>query len=336
MIFLSDMMRFSHSVFQSPLVLLLCLLVLVSVRFNRNTLLFDRDLADAAYYIGNVEHFRGEAPTYGLRAPFNERLLVTAVAALLPLDPMTAINLVNVVMVLVALFYLDKLLIRLVGVESLRWGGLYLFVVSFPVFYYATIGYVDSGVLAMICMGTYAVYASRALLFLTAVLLGTLAKEGIVLLVLVAMAYAYSTKSRKWLLYALASLMLYGGVWGLVKYWTPNTQGGTPLLYWKPFQQRLAMNLSRPTMYISSLLSFGLPGTLCVVFLIRNGREWLRHWQADLPLWVGFLGGAAMWVYSLLSAYTDGRFFWISTCFPIVLAMMAWRRFGNPFHYQAS
>lgn len=309
--------------------MLVCFLLVVAVRFNRNGLLVKRSLADVAFYIGNVEFFRGEPVSVSLQAPFNERLLVTAVASLLPFDPMTSINVINIIFLLTAIWFLYKLLNHFNLDSRFVWLGLYIFVLSFPTFYYSTIGYVDSGVLLMIFVGTYAVYKENYLLFLLAVILGTTAKEGVVVLVPVAAAYAFTRKNNRWFFTAAAGLLLYLVTWGLVKKYVPNGHGHTPVLYWHPNSWRIGDNLSRLQTYVSSILSFGIPGILCGYYLIRFTGAVKNAWKDDLPLWAGVAGGYSLWLYTLFAAHTDGRFFWVTYCFPIVLSMLWLSRSGR-------
>jgi len=309
--------------------LLVCFLLVVSVRFNRNNLLVKRSLADVAFYIGNVEFFRGEPAGVSLQAPFNERLLVTAVASLLPLEPMTAINVVNVAFLLTAVWFLYKLLNHFNLDSRFVWLGLYMFVLSFPTFYYSTIGYVDSGVLLMIFAGAYAVYKENHLLFLVAVILGTTAKEGVVVLIPVAVAYAFTRHNARWYFTAAAGLVLYLVTWGLIKKYMPNGHGDTPVLYWHPNSWRIGDNLGRVQTYVSSILSFGTPGVLCCYFLLKSAGAIRGAWKDDLPLWAGMAGGYSLWLYTLFSAHTDGRFFWVTYCFPIVLSMLWLSRSGK-------
>lgn len=316
---------------RSPFALLLCFFLVVAVRFNRNDLLVERSLGDARFYIGNVEFLRGAPLAFNVQAPFNERLLVTLAAAPLPFDPMTSINIVNVVFLLASLWFLYQLLEHFRLDDKLVWIGLYLFVLSFPTFYYGTIGYVDSGVLLMIFAGTYAIYKEKHALFLLSIFLGTIAKEGIVLLIPVAMAYAFTRKNYRWYFSAAAGMVVYLLAWGLVKRYIPNGHGDTPVLFWQPITWRIISNFTRPNAYISSILSFGIPGAMCCYYLCRFGGAVKSAWKDELPLWVGTIGGYLLWFYTLFSAHTDGRFFWIAYCFPIALAMLWWRRFGPPY-----
>lgn len=304
------------------------LLLLISVRFNRNTLIFNRHLGDAAHFISNVDYFRGDKISYTLGPPHNERILVTLVASILPFDAMTAINVVNVIFILFALYTLYLLLVASGIRDDLVWIGLYLFVISFPTFYYSTIGYVDSGVLAMIFLGLLALYRENHLLFLFSILLGTLAKEGIILLIPVALGFAYSKSQKKWVFTAIAGLVLCIGISLAIKANMPSTRFKNELIYFKYLPWRLESNLTRSHFYLSSIWSFGIPGMVLLYFFYTKRRQILMRWKQDLPLWIGTLGGWAMWFYSLFSAHSDGRFFWVTYCFPILLVMSWCNQYG--------
>ena len=316
-------------IWQNPFTLFICFLLVVSFRFNRNDLVIKRPLNDAAYYIANVQMHRGETPAYRYKGPFNERILVTLVAAVLPFEPLTAINLSNIIFLVIALLFLSKTLQTFQLPGRFHWLGMYLFVFSFPTFYYSTIGYTDPGVLAMLFMGAYALFANKYGLFLWAVALGTLAKEGIVVLFPVVVTYALCRENYRWLGIAVVSLLLFLSLTFLIKSWV--SEGGNRPFYWKPLPNRVQFNLARPNFYLSTLLGLGVPWLLCVVLFIKNFRSVLNHWKEDAPLWVGTLFSFLPWLYMIFSAFPDGRIFWVSYCFPISLAMVWSDRYGLPF-----
>jgi hypothetical protein len=314
---------------RNPLVLIVCFLLIVSIRFNRNDLVIKRPLNDAAYYIANVQQIRGEEPTYAFKGPFNERLLVTTLAAVLPFEPLTAINLANIFFLLIAIYCLFQLLSFLNLPERNLWIGVYLFVISFPTFYYSTIGYTDPGVLSMIFIGIYSLYSGKHFLFLLAMTCGTVAKENIVMLIPVALAFGYSRSDKKWYITALISALLFTVISAWVKHNIADQINTS--FYWKPTLSRAFYNLARPNLYISSVLSFGIPGFLCLLFLVKKKLSVFEYWKQDLPLIIGLLVTFPPWIYMIPSAFPDGRAFWIASCFPIALSMVWWNRYGNPF-----
>jgi hypothetical protein len=322
-------MAFTSTSWQNPVILILCFLIIVSIRFNRNSLVVDRPLNDAAFYIANVERHRGEKTSYTYKEPFNERFLVTILAAHLPLEPLTAINITNIGFLLFSLYLLGSILKKLGIPEKLVWLGLYLFVFSFSTFYYSTIGYTDPGVLAMIFMGVNALYFNKYWLFLLSMILGTFAKEGIVLLIPVALAYGYSRDDKKWLLTGTVAFIIFLGLTTLVKL-NVGEHHNAPF-FWRFDLNRVGFNLSRPNFYASSALSFGIPGSLCLIFLYKYGKNIMEMCKEDLPLIVGTISAFLPWIYMIFSAFPDGRAFWIASCFPIALSMVWWNRYGNPF-----
>ncbi|TDE16648.1 hypothetical protein [Dyadobacter psychrotolerans] len=292
-----------------------------------------RPLNDATFYIANVQFLRGEPLTYQFKEPFNERLLVTAVAAILPFEPLTAINLANIFFLLLALYFLRQLLTALSLDEKYVWGGLYLFVFSFPTFYYSTIGYTDPGALSMIFLGASSIYKNKYWLFILAMILGTMAKEGIVILVPVAAAYAFSRDDKKWYFFSAAAILIFFAITAVVKS-NIAEHVNTPF-FWKPRAWRIYFNFSRPNFYISSILSFGIPGVIWLTFLFRETSQVTNFLKQDLPLITGTLAAFLPWLFMIISAFPDGRAFWIASCFPIALAMVWWQRFGNPFKFKS-
>jgi hypothetical protein len=316
---------------KSPALAACCLLVVASIRFNRNDLVVARPLNDAAYYISNVEKMRGVDPTtYAYKGPFNERILGTTLAALLPLDPLTAINVVNLIFLLAAVYFLFRLLLDSGISENLSWLGLYLFIFSFPTFYYSTIGYVDPTVLGCIFLGAWAIFSKKPLLYLAAVAAGAFAKENIVVLILPALAYAYSSGKAQWyvlgilggLLVVLANFILRRHLSEINDY----------LIFWEPRAFRISDNFTRPNFYISTLLSWGIPLVACSYYLINRPREVLHRIKDDLPLWAGILTILGGSFYMFIAAFPDGRNVWVSYCFPLLLMLRWWQRWGPPFH----
>ena len=322
-------MPFPRACWKKSILLVVCFLLVVSIRFDRNELLIKRPLNDAAFYIANVQFLRGDQLTYVFKGPFNERLLVTAIAAILPFDPLTAINLANIFFLLFALYFLWQLLSSLDLDENHVWAGLYLFIFSFPTFYYSTIGYTDPGVLSMIFLGASSIHRQKYWLFILSIVLGTMAKEGIVLLVPVALAYGYSRKDKKSYIFSAIALLCFLAITAIVK--LNVTERVATAVYWKPSVGRMYFNFLRPNFYLSSILSLGIPVAICVTFLFRRTREIVKMLKPDLPLIIGTVAAFFPWIYMIFSAFPDGRAFWIASCFPISLAMVWWKRYGSPF-----
>ncbi len=316
--------------FGNPVTALLCLLLVASLRFDRNDLIISRPLNDAAFYIANVEKIRGVEPTtYPYKGPFNERILGTTIAAFLPFSPLTAINITNLLFLAAAAYFLFRLL-RDTGIpESLSWLGLYLFIFSFPTFYYSTIGYIDPTVLTCIFCGAWSIFTGRFIWYFIAVAAGALAKENIVVLIPVALAYAYSSKEIKWGIAALIALTIVLLINSLLRNFHQDINDY--IVFWEPGWFRIRDNFSRPNFYISTVLSWGLPLLICFLYVFRYPVDIVRNLRNDLPVLTGIVFITATTSYMIIAAFPDGRNIWVAYCFPVFLAMRWWHRFGNPF-----
>lgn len=317
---------------KSPLLAVLFLLLVASLRFNRNDWVISRSLGDAAFFIANVEKARGiESTTYPYKRPFNERILGTTLASFIPSSPLTAINLTNLAFLLAAIYFLFKVL-RESGIsENLSWLGIYLFIFSFPTFYYSTIGYIDPTVLACIFAGFWAALTGKPYFFLAAIFVGSFAKENIIILVPLALAIAFTTRQKKWVLYASLGLLLIISV-NLI---TRNVLSETASIDWKPFWEpssfRSLVNLQRPNFYISTVLSWGIPLFVCCYYFLTHTRQIFSSFKDDLPIFAGIATIAGATFYMITSAFPDGRNVWVSSCFPILLMLRWWQRYGAPF-----
>lgn len=316
--------------FRSPFIAALCLILVASVRFNRNDLIIKRPLNDAAFYISNVEKIRGIEPTtYDYKGPFNERILVTTLAAFLPFSPLTSINLINLLFLSAGLFYLYKLL-KVSGLsDDFVWLGVYIFIFSFPTFYYSTIGYIDPSVLAAIFCGTYALYSNRYGLFIAAIIAGAFSKENIVILIPVALAYAYSRNNRQWVMTGLASLIIILIINFTMKKYLFQDDPTIEAIYWKPNLSRFIWNIQRPHFLISTFLSSGIPILSGIYFFFRYNKQISINWKEELPLWAGLLSIAGITLYMISAAFPDGRNVWVAYCFPVLLSLKWWERLGS-------
>ena len=175
-------------------------------------------LGDSRYYVETVRWLSGEmddviagqeetdtkfdrlgiaSNIQGIRAPFCYRLVVPALAAALPLSPMTAINAVNVLLVVGAMLLLYRLQRLLALSERDALFGSALFAVSFPTFYYSTIGYVDPVVVFAVTACLNLIYGRHYLAAALVIGFGLLAKENIVMVV-PALAAGVWVTTRSW------------------------------------------------------------------------------------------------------------------------------------------
>lgn len=308
------------------------ILVLVCVpRFNRQDLGFlgaltsggataTEEKGDAEFYETYVQVFRGEASRDALTTPFSYRPLVPLLAAPLPFGAMTALNLVNLVGLEIGMLFLFLILRRLGGSDPLALLGCALYAVSFPVFYYGSVGIVDPVLVGFVTAGTYCILADRLRWLVAVSLLGVLCKETVV--VLLAPLFVHLWRARA--LGFVAALVLTGAL-GLgmaavevgVRLQVPGTAGHG----WPMSLASLLENLQRPRAVLSFLLGLGVPGAAALLFAAGRASEVVRRPELA-TLAAGFLATLALSFYAMLAAYADGRFIWLSYPFSIPLAMV--------------
>jgi hypothetical protein len=281
-------------------------------RFNRNTMLVDRPLNDARYFIAYVEYFRGEVPSDAIRPASNWRLLVPAVAAQLPFAPMTAINIVNILCLALSVVFLFKSLQALHIYEPLLWIGCWLFIASFPTFYYTCIGYVDPGALLFISMGINATLRNSFFGLLLAMLLGTAAKETIILLIPFVLGYYWPTNRTKAIGWTLALTLVFIAENILIREFVYITPGERNPAFWSFSTEAIMLNVNRLNSYLAPLLSFGLPGVLWVWALSKTGFHKILQTPILLASVLMVFASLGLFGISVVATYGDGRMIWPS------------------------
>lgn len=274
------------------------------------------NLGDARQYIQYVEVLRGEVDDLP-PAPFRYRPLTPVLAAPLPFAPMTAINVVNVAALAAATFWLWRILVGL-GVGDRRVAlGCLMFVVSFPTFYYGTIGYVDPLAIALTMACVQAVLAGRHVLLLALVPLAALAREATVIGVVVAVVWLALAEPRRrvvigwsvtWVIGFAATVVAVR--WGLY---------GEGTNVWRPSFDLAVDNLSRPRTWMSAALTLGVPAVLIVVRAVKLPQLERRHivfFGSGVLLCFGLFG------YALFGAFADGRFLWPIYVFSVPFAVL--------------
>ena len=274
---------------------------------------------DVYQYITYVKYFRDQKTADSLEAPFSYRPVVPFLASYIPANPMMALNLINILSLVVGLIYLILILWDLGFNTHLQFAGGIFYVFSFPVFYNGAIGLIDPLSLCLILIGLYYLLKQKYWLTSFSIIIGIFTKENIVLLLpFIFGLFAMNKSSIKnklqigLLLFILLSLILI-----LPRFIDPSHHS----YVWSPSFGLLVANISRPKTYLSFLLTFGFIGILAVVIC------W-KYWFGDhhynpklLPFILGFVGALAYYGYSLVSAYSDGRFVWMSYPFSIPLTL---------------
>lgn len=311
--------RFS---FTRKLIFTAVLFLLITLpRFNRNSFIVERPLNDALYFKAYVEYFRGETPSYYIRPASNWRMLVPAAASVLPFDPLTAINITNLLCLAVSVYVLYKSM-RLLSIhESLGWLGCWLFIFSFPTFYYTTIGYVDPGVMLFISMAVYFTLAQQPLLLVLSFILGALAKETIIIALPFTLVYTWYHHKQKALLWTTLIAIIYLVENYLIRQYAYVTPGERNPSFWGLSADAVWMNAKRLNSYLAPLLSFGIPGA---AFLWINKRAgWIQVKQSPLIMatWALLLGVLLVFITTVIATYCDGRMIW-HAYYALIIATM--------------
>ena len=310
-------------------ILIACLMLISGIRFNRNPGIVERELGDAAYYVAYVQYWQSIPSEHPLIIPFSWRPLAPALASLLPFSPMTALNVVNMGFLILGLVFLDKTL-ALLGVGApwqMRGDLLYIF--SFPVFYYGTIGYIDPCLVGWVSVGIYLILKEKWGLLTGLLIVGMLTKEGIIILIPPAVVkYYFSHTWPKALIMAWVWGGVYVGVGIALQRLAPGSESEAPgthaVSFWNPYWDILAYNAQRVNAYLSGLLTLGLPGGLFLLGAFKNGRSWTKTIKQQTHLQVlliGIGGVMATYAYSWVSAYADGRILWPICLFMIPLVI---------------
>lgn len=314
----------------SLLVLFFILFIgVTSVRFNRNTALINRPLNDARYFIAYVEHFRGETPSDVIRPASNWRMLVPFVAAQLPLEPLTAINITNQLLLLLSLLFLFQSLSKIGIDKGYKWLALFLFVISFPTFYYTTIGYVDAGVMCFVSLGIWATLSSNWWALLLAFAIGFLAKESIIVLLPFTAAYYWILNERKKAIgLTIVLLAIYILESYLVREFAYLTPGEKNNLFWKVDLQNIQLNLSRINSLLAPVLSLGVVGLIYLWSVIQTKSTLIKNPLAVASLAL-LLTTFAMYGFAFITTFADGRPIWLAYYGMLLVSMQQLQQAKN-------
>jgi hypothetical protein len=309
------------------LLILSCLLVLITLpRFNRHdtglqsiTTEGTGKLGDSAHYTAITLYFRGEQSADYLIPPFTYRPLIPFLASLLPFSAMTAINLINLAAMIIALVFLYKILAWFDIEFTLRIIGCGLFVVSFPTFYYATIGYIDPVLICLVTVGLYMILTNNWAVLTGVIIAGVFVKETIAILVLTLAAYLWF--KRQLFSKQGVVLIVIGVAYAICYQITRKIIPVNPTYAWSPSVGILLFNMLRPRSWLSFGLTYGIPGVLALLIFRYRTTDWFRERFAETAtLIAGLVIAVLLFGYSMLSAYADGRFIWMSYPFTVPLA----------------
>lgn len=275
---------------------------------------------DVEQYEIYVEYFRGKTNIASeLEGPFSYRPLVPYLASFLPFDPLTSINLVNLSFLSLGLIYLFNLLLSFKFQDKSIFIGLITFIVSFPLFYYTTSGYIDASLIGILLVTNYYLFQNKYYKFILSFLFGIFIKETIIIILPVALVYfILNDKSKNKFVKIALPFILYIITVILIRTLAPQQKEN---YLWVPSFEILVYNLSRVKSYLSFLLTLGIPGFISLYVISTEKKKNISR-ELLMPLITGFFFSFLLWFYSLFSAYSDGRQLWTSYAYTIPLMLL--------------
>lgn len=300
---------------------ILLFFAMILPRFNGNQYIVKQEPYDAKYFQNYVEYFRGNPLTIELRPATNWRFLVPLIASYLPFSALTSINVINSFFLALGLFVFYVAL-QLLNVPNIkRWQALWLFLFSFPMFYYSSIAYVDSAVFLFISISIYATIRNNFWLFFLSILLGLCVKETIAISIPFYLFYHFKNHQTKAILVTIISLFIYiFGVY-LIRKYAPLSVESTRNNFWQFDLKSVHINFNRFNSWFSVIASFGLVGLLFLKnILSKTITEIYKN-----PLYLACLAciGSAWFLYflSYFSTIADGRIIWLSYFYMLILVV---------------
>jgi len=250
---------------------------------------------DSQAYYDTARYLRGEIPVEQLRAPFPYRLLVPAVASIIPGDLRNGFATLNWLLVVAGACFMSAAILRAgLGQRRAIAAGL-LMIVSLPTFWYAPYLLVDPGSISARAAFVLALLAGQPWLAALAGLIGSAIREENILLIV----WLIATRQIA-LLPGLAFLAAAGGWMIVVRWWLIT---GLPGYTWTPNWGTVHAALHDTR----SLLS--LAGTAIVVVPLAL-LGWRVAPQPLRPLASLLLLMALPQIYAAFSVRVEGRLIW--------------------------
>lgn len=303
------------------------------IRFNRNDFAVSyftaRDnpdeiltASDAVRYIALTEYYRSNICSSVLIPPYTTRVLIPFVASYLPFAANTSINIINVIMTIAGLYILHRIMVFYELSNKLMTWGFFIYVFSFPILYYMSITYVDASFIFFIYLSLLFILKENFWLFLGAFILGCMVKEAMIVIVPVYFVYSLNSESKYLHIIGrtLLLLLVFSVVFLILRYIRPDNLSFFP----QPDSEIFLRNVSRPSTILSFILTFGVSGIVSVYFLIRMllHEKMKTIFSKYAVFFCGMIMGLTVWLYSVFSAYSDGRFIWITIPFTIPLMLL--------------
>lgn len=305
-------------------IVIACVMV-TAVRFNRNDYGIAQytgasPLSDHYEYIAMTQYFRGEDPHRAITMPFSYRPLVPLMASTLPFDAMTALNVVNLMALILTVIVIQLIIAEYQQQAKYKYllAGLYIF--SFPTFYYTTIGLIESPAQLTMALGVYFIIKQHFKSLLLLMFISVFIKETVIMLVACYLAYHYTPKTKYRTLLQTAALL---AVYLLASYLSRKFSIDQRLYIWHFELIKFLRNIGKIRTYASVVITIGLPVAIVIYLHINNIRYYNLNNRAIRLVLTGLFLSVALFFYSILTAYADGRPLWYSYLFFILYISIA-------------
>lgn len=321
----------------SILILLGVFIILIgSVRFNRNDFgISNLTVPDSSYdpiksndairYINMTDYYKGTEDPEILIPPYTTRVLVPFIASKLPFATDTSINIINFAAMIFSLFILYYTLVFYKLPTRFIYSGCFLYVFSFPTFYYGTVTYVDAVLLFFLFLSFYFMLTGRIFYLIISLMLGTCVKESMILLIPVFFVNSLLRKDKLSLVFLKTFTLLI--IYFLTIYFLHMIKPNNLSYLWIPSYEVFISNVIRPRTFASFILTFGIPGILSSFFIYYFFIKDKSFLKINLTLISGLFISFCLWSYSVISAYSDGRFIWPSIVFSLPMSMIFLKHF---------
>jgi len=305
-------------------ILLFCVIIATIPRFNRNQFFISRPPADMAIHTAMIEYYRtGEVDNILLSKhsiAANWRPLFPFIASFLPFAPITSLSILGILSIFFSVIILKRIMRQLGVDEKNIYLSLYLYIFSFPVFYYTTIGYLDPGLILLLNLGILLAIEKHTFLFYLNLALGVLMKEGIIVLLPFYWLYIIKEEAgtKKTLISIILSILIYFTISVIVRKLTFNSSLGFDV-FWSPGSDMFLYNLNRINSWLSFILVMGIPLAL-ISYNFHIFKTLIKSHQGVLPLIAGALMAVSTYGFAFISTVADGRTTWASYpfLFPII------------------
>jgi hypothetical protein len=323
-------------------IIFLCFLLVIIVfpRFNRQDIGFQNltggledsfvaddgkiydHLSDARCYLELVKYFRcfNLEDKHLLTPPYAYRPLPSFLASLLPFNEMTSLNILNVLFLIGTLLILERIISKLNVSQKSKFIALAFFVVSFPTFFYGTIGYIDPAFLFFLSLGFNLLIQKKWILYILSIFIGTFAKEGIVILIPISIISIIQCKfERKTLVLVATSILAFLTASIITRFLFNNGQQ----YVWIPSYDMVIYNITRFRTLFSILITFSIPGIFSLFYVINEFKE---SSFKQVPLFWLLLTGAIFSIlfcfFGIITVSSDGRYIWPLYVFSIPLTAL--------------